>query len=180
MIVKVFPKIVVEKTIEKSLNLFSKWALISINDSNQKLIDLDKEQKLKQINCEKILSLDFSDLTEKQYEEVKNSEQQKFKEEFKLFSDEQSRFIINFVSQIKSDKSYKALVVHCSAGISRSGAVGLWASRFLNLKENDFWFHNPTVYPNSYILDKLLKMSGMKNNYEDFWNNIEISNDFFN
>ena len=52
----------------------------------------------------------------------------------------------------------KPLIIHCTAGISRSGAVGMvlndWLNRRLSSNEEDynhFYRENPDLYPNEHV-----------------------------
>jgi len=68
-------------------------------------------------------------------------------------------------------KIYKediTLIVHCSAGISRSGAVGTFVNQYLNLDTQKFCFkYSKLIYPNKYILDTLFKVSNLKNKIQE-------------
>lgn len=65
--------------------------------------------------------------------------------------------IIDFVNQ---NKEVPIFVVHCHAGISRSGAIAEW----LRLKfedetnTNGFLRQNPHILPNTYILNRLIEL----------------------
>lgn len=65
-----------------------------------------------------------------------------------LFSIEDANKIIDFVqSNIGMD-----FYVHCTAGVSRSGAVGYFIRQMTNSNFEDFCIHNPQITPNGYIL----------------------------
>lgn len=61
------------------------------------------------------------------------------------------------------------LICQCDAGISRSGAVGLWATRFLKLDEKEFREKHPQIQPNSRVLEILMDVSGLKDEQINFW-----------
>ena len=46
--------------------------------------------------------------------------------------------IINFIDKAQEDENDSVLVVHCQAGISRSGAVGTFACDYCGLDYNRF------------------------------------------
>lgn len=89
-----------------------------------------------------------------------------------LFSENQAMDIIKFISKHANIPGIERLFIHCTAGISRSGAVGLFACKFLGLNESEFISHNSQIFPNSYILNLLEEMAGMKqsNSYELYEN----------
>jgi predicted protein tyrosine phosphatase len=64
---------------------------------------------------------------------------------------EQIRAIIDFII----DNSDKNIIVHCTAGVSRSGAIALFAHVMLGyeLREN-FWIGS---YPNPLVLGMLVR-----------------------
>lgn len=82
-----------------------------------------------------------------------------------LFNESKAKDIINFVDCIK-DK-VKVLIVHCTAGISRSGAVGYWVNKYLGLDENKFMRLNSQIYPNRYVYNILCEVSGLRNKIEE-------------
>lgn len=92
-----------------------------------------------------------------------------------LFNKNQAKkiklFIDKYEAKYMSTHYYSALLVHCDAGISRSGAVGLWACRYLGLDEDKFRKDNPRIQPNYYVYDILSKVSGLNKDYESVWKN---------
>jgi len=69
-----------------------------------------------------------------------------------LFSDEMATKIANFV---KNNQNSNIWMVHCTAGISRSGAVGETLAEFLGIPYKEFKRTNPRVQPNI-LVKKLL------------------------
>lgn len=61
------------------------------------------------------------------------------------------------------------LVVHCHAGISRSGATAAVAAFLAGWKCNDFVMNNKHIYPNKYIADLILKELGLDVDDFDKW-----------
>ena len=57
------------------------------------------------------------------------------------------------------DHKDKDFIIHCSAGISRSGAI----ARFIHEKNNsdDFYNENPYIQPNLYVLNRLKELDNI-------------------
>jgi predicted protein tyrosine phosphatase len=122
--------------------------VISIID-NPKYVLMTKDL-INNTGCEDCISLDFYDLT--------LSDQSSKK----MFSKRQAKQIIQFLDKHSKTPENLTLIVHCNAGICRSGAVGLFACRYLKLDETDFLNSNHFIYPNTYVLNMLEEVSGMK------------------
>lgn len=69
------------------------------------------------------------------------------------FNDERANQIIDFIEAPTPPDT--ELIVHCHAGISRSGAVGIFASEVLGLSVADLMARRPQIDPNLYVLNKL-------------------------
>ncbi len=97
-------------------------------------------------NYSNVLNLEFDDTTEEENEHLSKSG----KKELILFSKEQAKKIIEF---IELNKHVETLYVHCLAGVSRSGAVGMFINDLYG-EENYFEFsnRNPYIHPNYYIV----------------------------
>ena len=80
---------------------------------------------------------------------------------FEKPSDIELKKIVDFVNKHK-DKS--VFMVHCSAGISRSGAVATFIrDKFIDEIDNaKFYSENKYIQPNLYILKRLKKLDGGK------------------
>ena len=138
------------------------WALISIY-SDRLLLDENNITILKSLDCNEYLTLRFSDITKTTYDSIPEDELKTIN----LFTREQAHQIINFLDTIK-DK-VETLVVQCTAGVSRSGACGLFAHRYLGTDEEDFWKYNKNIQPNEYVLQLLMEASGLRGEYEERW-----------
>ena len=78
-----------------------------------------------------------------------------------LFSKEHASNIIGFLDKRKSEIDEHILVVHCDAGISRSGAVATVAAEMYNIPWQEFLNQNPYLRPNSYIRSVLRETAGL-------------------
>lgn len=67
---------------------------------------------------------------------------------YKPMSEEQAKEIVEFISK---NKDKKRCIVHCSAGVSRSGAIGEFINDLYGEKYQDFKRTNPNIIPNIYI-----------------------------
>lgn len=66
----------------------------------------------------------------------------------KAFSMEQAKELIEF---IESNKNKETCIVHCSAGISRSGAVGAFVNDYCGGDYFEFKKLNPHILPNGTV-----------------------------
>lgn len=71
---------------------------------------------------------------------------------YEVISDEQLKEIYDY---IVSHKDFDYFIVHCSAGISRSGAVGSFANDMFGESYSEFKSRNKWISPNTYIIRKL-------------------------
>lgn len=90
-------------------------------------------------------SMWFYDIDEDIYNEVKDFT-------YKTISDEQVDELYDFIMKNKDKKNF---VVHCTAGISRSGAVGEFVNDLFGIPYAEFRKQNPNIIPNTYIKKKL-------------------------
>lgn len=67
-----------------------------------------------------------------------------------LFSKKQANDVIDFIEKINKDTNDFDLVIHCHAGISRSGAIAEFTSKYLNIP-----FEDPYIRPNTHVLKTL-------------------------
>lgn len=158
MKIKCIPIQEIEYIIEskiKSDYINGNWVLISI-DSFDSYINITKDQEiiLNNIDCKNILKLVFDDIVVENYN-------------CKLFSKEDAKLIIDFAKSLEDN--IETIIIHCHAGICRSGAVALFLNSFLNLNFDEFKKENPYIYPNPFILNTLENISGIKVNVEPFW-----------
>jgi len=166
----VFPREVIATVIRNQETISSlSWALISIYSSPpEQLVTDDKVELMHRMNCKSILNLCFGDVTKEQFERIKDVTPKALDHGLRLFDETDAQKILDFV-KVVNDEPIGTLVVHCDAGISRSGAVGLFISRLLGLDEKEFRKTNRIIHPNNYVYGVLTEVSGMNKDYEKYW-----------
>jgi predicted protein tyrosine phosphatase len=137
------------------------WALISIWNTKE-LLDPFSREILSKINCKETLSIRFADLTPNELQRIND------KENYLLFNEKHAETIIDFLEKINL-LDIDELIIHCAAGISRSGAVGLFTCRYFKLDENKFREENKQILPNFHILEVLNSVSDIDKDYIKFW-----------
>lgn len=108
--------------------------------------------------CKGVLNLRFSDVNPDIIENEKDKlyiNEQINLGNVVLFNDEHAEKIKNFVDSMNKRGDVKKLIIHCSAGVSRSPAVGAAISQYLF--GNDGVFFKEQM-PNKYVYDKLLNI----------------------
>jgi len=161
----VLPRIWIEAIIKGERwhpEITGKWALISIY-SDKLLLDEANKESLELLGCNHYITFRFSDITKITYDSIPEDELKTIH----LFTRDQAHQIINFIDKVKNEVD--TLVVHCTAGISRSSGVGLFVCRYLGTYEEEFWELNKNIYPNEYILELLMEVSGLRGEYEKIW-----------
>jgi predicted protein tyrosine phosphatase len=110
------------------------------------ILDVDNKEKKFDESLDNFLQVKMWDIEEDAYEDGKIRYEKPNTEELQK--------IVNFVNRHK-DKS--VFVVHCSAGISRSGAVAtfIYDKFFKETDREKFMRENKHIRPNLYILNKL-------------------------
>jgi len=151
--ITVCPRMYIKQIIDNKIDINDNktWALISIYSIKELISTPQRIQNLKEIKCIDYLSLKFSDIEKEMEGEI-------------LFNEHHAKKILYFINKIK-DKA-EILIIHCEAGISRSGAVGLFLCRAIGLNEGLFWLWNPRIYPNNHVLDVLDKISPIDTEYK--------------
>jgi len=151
----------VEKLI-KNLENMDCIAIISICSNQRGLFFTESNLSIVSLKgCSKILNVFFDDITDKDLGKMGGHI---------LFDRLIACQIISFIDTLKA-AYINTLLIHCDAGISRSGAVGVFACRYLGLNEDKFRSLNTNIQPNQYVYDLLYQESGMKKAYENFWLN---------
>ena len=70
-------------------------------------------------------------------------------------SEEQGLEVMEFVKKMGKNPN---IYVHCTAGVSRSGAIGAFISDYLGIKWDEFKKVNPYVLPNTHISSLMKKI----------------------
>ena len=116
----------------------SDFAIISIYSlPNELLFTPQNLDKIKKLGCSDVLSLLFWDidpLTEKVGDAP-------------IFTETHAQEVRNYLDKINCFPNDVVLLVHCDAGISRSGAVATFASNYFNID-----FQDEYIKPNPYVL----------------------------
>lgn len=77
--------------------------------------------------------------------------------------------IMSKIDIFNESDSDELLVVHCHAGISRSGAIGSIVAFYLNLDNEEFKDMNPNIDPNKHIMRVMLKEIGRSESSFHTW-----------
>jgi len=134
-------------------NDLSNIAFISINDTTGPY----SESPLKDINNISKLILHFDDVIEDNQQSPTTGISHTHS-----FRSDQAKQIIQFIE----DNKNKNYIIHCVAGISRSGAVGTFISNYLDNVDYDFFKkYNTRIAPNIFILSTLINTSLKKDEY---------------
>lgn len=78
-----------------------------------------------------------------------------------LFNKEHAEKIINFQKTLGKEIEY--IIIHCTAGVSRSGAIATFLQEIYN-DDNDWFIKNNNIHPNIHVLT-LLRSVYKNNNY---------------
>lgn len=139
------------------------WNLISIYTmEDEEVICENVLSILDKMHCKRTLSLRFSDVNEKVFFKYND----KYTNQI-LFNKEHAVKIITFINELEDVEGEEHLIVHCDAGISRSGAVATFLSDYLSLNKEIFNQMNIGIMPNIYILNMLREMTNLKINEEN-------------
>lgn len=153
------------------------WALISISGFEKKegisKIKNFSRAHFESIGCIDQLFLTFGDFGKNEF--VNWKKENPTTDASYLFNEYHAQKIIDFIKNL--DQRIEYLIVQCGAGVSRSGAVGLFANRYLKLDEKEFRKQNSIIRPNEHVLAVLMQKSGLRDEYENFWKKYEKPNE---
>lgn len=168
--IKVFSKDLMAAFVVSADRLLEPWICISISSRPEEALFSDPSLKKMALSngCVELLEQHYGDFSneENYHNLVKNPDvPDGF---YRIFSTKEAKEIIDLLNRSKEGPATH-LRVHCDAGISRSGAVGLFACRYLKLDEKTFRTINPFICPNQHIFQILCKVSGIRQDYISFW-----------
>lgn len=112
---------------------------ISINNQD------DKQPPYFSGNKTNVMNLTFADLEEDKELPIIGEERTEL---FKAMTREQAAELYAF---IKANKDKEAVMIHCTAGVARSGAVGVFINDFIGGDYNELKRNNPNIQPNSHV-----------------------------
>lgn len=101
-----------------------------------------------------VLYLHCDDLTEEQFNKINQED----KEGYILFNLKMAQEVKRFID---FHKDIKNIIVHCTAGISRSGAVGVVISKYLNGQDIDL-YNKGSINPNETLYKYMCEAFGVK------------------
>ena len=127
-----------------------KYLMLSISDKSENL------RFLRNNNNVIIHQFFFADI-EYEIEEIK---------EFGLMTNQQAIEIKNLIDKYTQD-GITNIIVHCHAGISRSGAVGCLIAKYLNGDDTYLW-KTEYIYPNRYIYKLMSNAFNIEYSDKDF------------
>jgi len=130
---------------------------ISINDTSADDTYFSK-------NHRNVLTMRFDDVAHDLYDvEIVNGKVQNSNViKAKALTIEQAAELYNFIQTQIADKRGQC-IVHCTAGISRSGAVGSFINQLTEADDEKFKRDNPHILPNQHIMQLLNKVKNELN-----------------
>lgn len=126
---------VTNENVEQQDKLF----FISINNQD------DKTPNFFTSNKKNVLNMTFADLEEDKELPILGENRT---ETFKAMTREQAAELYQF---IKANKDKEAVLIHCTAGVARSGAVGVFINDFIGGNYHELMRNNPSIQPNSHV-----------------------------
>lgn len=173
MKIQTWPRQLVIKRLKAHQIDFSKENLISVNTFTDFgyggwQSELDQMKKLIPKKFQKnVLFLEFDDVVLVDREPNLFSKEATDASGFEFFDEKMAKRVIEFL--IKTFEEHKDLIVHCTAGISRSAAISIFANRFVNKflsnrGEDDFNYNETYGFyrapnPNSLVKETLEKVA---------------------
>ena len=146
----ILPKFMFEQSIDGIEKTGKDIFYVSINNPD------DEDKTPIRPDSDNFKSLWFYDIDEKIVDEIKGVE-------YNPISDEQVKELYEFL-MFNKDRDY--LVVHCTAGVSRSGAVGEFMNDLFGIPHSEFKKENPFIIPNIYMKKKLNELHNVNNNFK--------------
>ena len=123
-----------------------KYNIISISDPDMEF--------LFPFTLPNVLQLKFNDIEADDWESESDRLYME-KRGWILFNEDHARKIINFMNNMNVEND---LIINCTAGISRSGAIGDYARVKFGIPFGQFILTNKQIQPNSWIRKTLLRL----------------------
>lgn len=152
--VRVMSRYTAQELVSNLPNFNEPFAFISIYGDEGPLTYPDKE--LSQFQCRGMIEMDFWDLTP----EIMDDYLRNKYPTASLFTEEHAKTTLGFLNEMHSLEEKFPLFIHCHAGISRSGAIGQFATNLFNLNVDKFKKMNPQIVPNQHIYKLLNDVAG--------------------
>ena len=134
----------------------SNWNLVSIyGDGDGELLTEANKKSLQNLGCKDSISLNFFDIINR--------------EQYPggiLFRKSQAEQIVAFIDKLQEQEEDSILIAHCTAGISRSGAVGTFTCDYCGLDYQYFLAENPFIFANPLVLKLLQAVANKPNSFE--------------
>lgn len=146
-----------EMTLFSAKDLTEDYILISINDTNCNTVIYANEHIIDK------LKLWFDDIT------IKDHEDEDLRLMCEADADKTKRFIDTYKDKLNN------IIVHCTAGISRSGAVGCCIARYLN-GDDKYLLATGRYIPNKHVYELMCEVLGLEYSEELFKNKLNIRN----
>ena len=135
------------------------WNLISIYGcGDPELLTQKTKNIFSEIGCRHFLSLDFWDITPEWF----IGKDKSISNDAILFDRSHASQILAFLRKIQKEKEDSVLVLHCHAGISRSGAIATFSCDYCGLDYNKFIKKNNHIMANPYVLEVLWNLTRKK------------------
>lgn len=129
---------------EANIEAVENTALISICSTTNSFCGISQNHYFKS-NKSNVLNIRFDDIEQTEAGLL-------------LFNEKHAEELIRFI--LKNLES--SFIVHCTAGISRSGAVGDFIRRLKDIPYQDFVLDNPQIQPNMRVLSILIDVYNKK------------------
>ena len=138
------------------------WHLVSIyTEPDAEILVPAVEASFRALDMRSSLSLRFSDIVHLDHFE---DNRERYPVYTNLFDAKLANKILDFLAPLAADRSPDPglLICHCDAGISRSGAVGLFACELLGLDEGRFRARNRNIMPNPHVVRILREQHALR------------------
>lgn len=110
------------------------------------------------------ITLRFDDVSPDMFESQERfvqicAEMEGYGRPYQLFSEAQAAEVVAFVARLHENPAEIVLHVHCTLGVSRSGAIATYVAQACELDMDEFAALNPEIQPNKMVLNALNRVS---------------------